>query len=141
MGSTLLVVRFIYAGFIVTWLQFIFLLNFMHPPEKPIPRVYPVVFGVLSTASIFVCVKLRKQFLHEPAASLRTQPENQSLLNRWKAGNILSFAFAESTILLGFLLRSLGEKWEIAGAFFAAGLLLQLVWAPRRIQVLPRGVR
>ena len=131
MGSTLLALRVIHGAFILTWFQFIFLLNFVHPPERPLPLAYPMALSLVAAVSTLTCLHLRKQLLYEPAELLASQPENQALLNRWRAGNILSFAFAETTMLLGVFLKFLGGGWKIVAIFFAAGLILQLLWAPR----------
>ncbi len=33
--------------------------------------------------------------------------------------------------LFGLLLKFLGASWNVAGPFFAVGILLMLVWTPR----------
>jgi hypothetical protein len=134
MRQTLLYLRLIHAVFILTWFQFIFLLVYLHLPEHAVPFLYPLALGAVAVTAVFVCIHLRKQFLHEPAAILESQPENQALLNRWRTGNILSFTFAESTMLFGVLLKFLGERWRIVAIFFLAGLALILLWTPRAIK-------
>jgi hypothetical protein len=135
MPSTLLILRLVHLAFVLAWFQFLFLLHFLHPPEHPVPVAYPIVLAAVAISSISVCERLRKQLVHEPAVTLETQPENQAVWNRWRAGNILSFAFAESTMLFGVLLKFLGESWKVVGMFFAVGLVLLLVWTPRAVKV------
>ena len=60
-----------------------------------------------------------------------------AILRRWRAGNVLSFTFAESIMLLGVVLKFLGERWSIVAIFFAAGLLMLLLWAPKKIEAVP----
>jgi hypothetical protein len=45
----------------------------------------------------------------------------------------VSFAFAESVMLFGVVLKFLGERWSIVSIFFGVGLLLLLLWAPQKI--------
>jgi hypothetical protein len=58
-----------------------------------------------------------------------------------EAGNLVSFAFAESVMLFGVVLKFLGERWSVASLFFGVGLLLLLLWSPRKIEILPTAVR
>ena len=74
---------------------------------------------------------MRGKQLEMAAEVLRREPEDRSALARWRFANILSCAFAESVTLLGFALKVLEASWGIAGWFFAGGLILLLLWAPR----------
>jgi hypothetical protein len=134
MRQTLLAVRLLHIVFIITLFQFIFVLGFVHPPERNLPLAYPLALGTLAVVVTCACLYLRKQFLHAPATMLELQPEDQALLKRWRVGNVLSFCFAENVILYGVLLKFLGESWNVVALFFAAGLVLLLLWTPRAIK-------
>ncbi len=54
---------------------------------------------------------------------------------------MLSFCIAETITLFGLVLKFLGFDWNTAAIFFAAGMLLLLLWMPRKIEAMPRGVR
>lgn len=141
MLSTFQRLRLIHTAFVFTWFMYIGLVVYLQLPEKPVPPVIPVALGVAAVSSISVARILRQKLLVEPARTLVSDPENAPILRRWVSGNIVSFAFAESIVLFGVVLRFLGERWRVAAIFFGAGLLLLLFWAPRKIEALPRGVR
>ena len=141
MSAIFLQLRLIHTAFLVTWFLFIFVLRFANPAEHVLPSTLSGTFAVGAVSIAFVGLKLRQPFLHAPAAALATQPEDPRLLQRWRIGNLLSFCFAENPTLLGVALKLLGERWNIVAGFFALGLLLLILWTPRKIQGLPRGVR
>ncbi len=135
--------RIIHVAFAVTWFQFIFITQFLVHPAEPstAPTLLPIVLGIVSICEIGVAFYLRRQFIDEPASILIREPENQAALNKWRAGNLLSFCFAETITLFGFAQKLLGIHWNTAGIFFGVGLMLLFLWAPRKIEALPRGVR
>ena len=91
----------------------------------------PLAVGVAALSSISVAQTLRQKLVIAPAEELARQPDNAALLQRWRSGNIVQFAFAESVTLLGLVLRLLGASWPVAAPFFAVGLLMLLLSAPR----------
>ncbi len=133
MASVLLQLRAIHICFISTWFLYLGLIFYLRWPEKPVPIVFPLALGAFAILSISVALKLRRQLLFASAAALASQPENVELLKRWRAGNIMSFAFAESIMLFGVLLKLLGAAWNVVGIFFVGGLILILLWTPRAI--------
>jgi hypothetical protein len=141
MNAAFLQLRLIHSAYIVTMFLFIFVIRVTNPPEQAVPIVFPVVMAILAVSIASVGLMLRKQFLHSSAAALALNPEDPKLLQRWRVGNLISFCFAEATMLLGVVLKFMGEQWKIVLPFFAAGLLLLVLWTPRKIQAMPRGVR
>lgn len=140
MVSTYSQLRLIHLAFVFTWFVYLGLLFYLQFPEKSVPITFPVALGVFAISTISVARTLRQKLLFAPAAALVSDPQNAALLRRWRAGNILSFAFAESIMLFGVVLKFLGEQWKIVSVFFGVGLVLVL-WAPRKIETLPSGVR
>ena len=141
MNSTFSQLRLIHRAFVLAWFTYLGLLIYLHWPEKPVPIIFPTVMGILAISSIQVGLTMRQKLLFAPAAALISDPENVVLLRRWRAGNIVSFAFAESIMLFGVVLKFLGERWSIVSIFFGTGLLLLFLWSPRESQTLPSGAR
>lgn len=141
MVSTYSQLRLIHFAFGFTWFLYLGLLFYLRLPEKPVPIFFPIALGLVAILNISAAQTLRQKLLFAPATALGSDPENAVLLRRWKAGNVVSFAFAESVMLFGVVLKFLGERWSIVSVFFAVGLLLLLLWTPRKIQTLPPGVR
>ena len=124
--------RLIHGSFILSWFLFVFLTIYViHPVDKLTGMAVPLAVGVAALSGISVAQILRQKLVITPAEELARQPDNAALLQRWRSGNIVQFAFAESITLFGLVLRLLGANWPFAAPFFAAGLLMLLLRAPR----------
>ncbi|HWZ98384.1 MAG TPA: hypothetical protein VN025_11540 [Candidatus Dormibacteraeota bacterium] len=143
MQKTLQQVRVLHAMFVVTWFLFIVVIKFIQtgPSAGTVPAFFPFALGFVCVSEIGVALFLRERFIASAETVLRVDPENQPAMAKWRTGNLLSFCFAETITLFGLLLKLLGSQWKVAAIFFATGLLLLLLWTPRKMQVLPRGVR
>ena len=121
----------IYATFVITFFLFIFIIQMVKPPEKP---VSPAVIGAFVFAAISyvpIGATMRKKFLAGASENLSKNPADPKGLGLWRLGNVLSFCFAESAMLFGVVLKFLGARWTIAGTFFGFGLVLLVLWMPR----------
>jgi hypothetical protein len=63
--------------------------------------------------------------------SLRSNPNDETALKKWRAGVIVSLGMASTIVLFGVLLRLMGATWNVASWFFIVGILLLLAWTPR----------
>jgi len=132
MKAAFLQLRLIHGAFILSWLLFYFADGLHHSPvDKLTGMTVPLAVGVAALSSISVAQTLRQKLVIAPAEELARQPDNAALLQRWRSGNIMQFAFAESVTLFGLVLRLLGTSWPVAAPFFAVGLLMLLLNAPR----------
>jgi hypothetical protein len=132
MKATLLQLRIIHAAFVFTWFLFILLMVYIiHPAEKSVAIAIPLALGVAALSTMSVAQAMRQKLVVAPAEELAVHPDNGLLVQRWRTGNILQFTFAESITVFGLLLRLLGASWTFAAPFFAAGLLMLLLSAPR----------
>jgi len=132
MKAAFLQLRLIHGSFILSWFLFILVTVYIiHPVDKLAGMTVPLALGVAALSSISVAQALRQKLVVAPAEELARQPDNAALLQRWRSGNIVQFAFAESVSLFGLVLRLLGASWPIAAPFFAVGLLILLLSAPR----------
>lgn len=132
MKAAFLQLRLIHGSFILSWFLFILATVYIiHPVDKLTGMTMPLVLGVVALSNISVAQTLRQKLVVAPAEELARQPDNAALLQRWRSGNILQFAFAESVTLFGLVLRLLGASWQVAAPFFAVGLLMLLLSAPR----------
>ena len=141
MTSTYSQLRLIHFVFVITWFMYLGVLIYLKLPESQVPTAFPLALGFVAISTISVGQTLRQRLVIATAATLVSDPENKTILRRWRAGNIVSFTFAESIMLFGVVLKFLGERWNIVAIFFAAGLLMLLLWSPKRIEALPPGVR
>ena len=132
MKAAFLQLRLIHGAFILSWFLFVLLTVYIiHPVHKLTGMTVPLALGVAALSSISVAQTLRPKLVIAPAEELARQPDNAALLQRWRSGNIMQFAFAESVTLFGLVLKLLGASWPVAAPFFAVGLLMLLLNAPR----------
>jgi len=132
MKAAFLQLRIIHGSFVLSWFLFILLTVYIiHPVDKLTGMTVPLALGVATLSGISVAQTLRQKLVTAPANELAGQPDNAALLQRWRSGNILQFAFAESITLFGLVSRLLGASWAVAAPFFAVGLLMLLLSAPR----------
>jgi hypothetical protein len=84
-----------------------------------------------SLASIAVGFFLRRKFVENTAEALRLNSEDAAALGRWRAGQIISSAFAVSIALYGVSLRMLGAPLAQATPFYALSVALMILWWPQ----------
>jgi hypothetical protein len=124
-------IRNLHLSFLALPFLLIAVLTRIQPSQQGQPSLMPMVLGVLAVSEIGIATVFRARLLPEAAEKLRTSPGDAQALGRWQQGNILSFTFATTIVLYGFVLRVLGFCWNIAAWFFVAGFLLLLWWTPR----------
>ena len=95
------------------------------------PSFLPTVLALLSVSEVGIGTAFRSKLMRPAAEKLQRSPEDSAAMAQWLRGNILSFAFAFTVVLYGFLIRVLGFSWNFAAWFFVAGFLLLLWWTPR----------
>jgi hypothetical protein len=140
--QTLQQVRILHVAFVMTWFLFILVLKFVQPPfGTTAPEFFPLALGFVCVSEIGLALFFRARLIAPSEAVLRSDSGNKAALAKWRTGNLLSFCFAETITLFGLMLKLLGFGWKVAGVFFAGGLILLLVWAPRKIQSMTQGVR
>lgn len=133
--------RTVHAGFLVSWCAFIYVVNIIQPSSTGAPEFFPVTLGMVAASEIGLALFLRSRFIATAEAALRSNPEDRAAAAKWMRGQLLSLVLAETVTLFGLVLKVLGFGWSVIGVFFGAGLLLLLLWMPRKIHMIPRGVR
>lgn len=128
---TLRKVRVLHAVFLLTMFLYICMLSIVRPVGQGVQFTFVLALGFLALSDLGIALFFRKQKVEASVETLRTHPDDPAALNQWCVGMILSFCFAETIALFGFVLKILGADWKIAGAFFAFAVLLMLLWTPR----------
>ena len=127
-------IRIIYYFMFGSQVLYIYLSEVMlHLPVRQIAAFYQAIVAVCLCVLI-VGIVLRKRLVDGPAAALRANPDDLASLQRWKAGQIATYALAEAVVLFGFVVRVLGSGRPRAFVIYAAGLVFMTLWAPRRPQ-------
>jgi hypothetical protein len=91
--------------------------------------VYAITFVCLN--DVGVAGFLRRRMIKPSEESLRSNPNDETALKKWRAGVIVSLGMASTIVLFGVLLRLMGATWNVASWFFIVGILLLLAWTPR----------
>jgi F0F1-type ATP synthase membrane subunit c/vacuolar-type H+-ATPase subunit K len=129
--ATLKTVRVLFAAFLTTWFLFLLVIHMRNPPERPVSPLIVTALALAALTEVAVGFTLRKRLLDPALETLARDRENAAALGQWRMGNLIGFCFAESITLVGLVLKLLGAGWNVTGAFFAAGMLLFLLWQPR----------
>ncbi len=129
--ASLVQMRLLHIVFIGTQFLFMFMLTFVRPVGPAVQPAVVFAIGVAALADCGIALFFRRIKVKAPQERLRIQPDDVAALIEWRAGNILSFAFAEVCGLFGFVVKLLGAEWKVAGPFFALAILLLLLWTPR----------
>ncbi len=91
--------------------------------------VYAVTFVCLNV--IGAAAFLRNRMIRPSEESLRSNPNDESALKKWRTGVIVSLVTASTIVLFGLELRIMGATWNVVTWFFIVGVLLLLAWTPR----------
>ena len=63
--------------------------------------------------------------------SLRSNPNDESALKKWRMGVIVPLVMGSTIVLFGLVLKFMGATWNVASWFFFVGIVLLLAWTPR----------
>lgn len=96
------------------------------------PELFVLLFGFFAAVNAAVAFFAHKQFVANSEEALRSNPADGQAAQRWLQGHVLAVAFCESIVLFGFVMRIVGAGKAIVWPFYAAGLLLMLLFMPRR---------
>ena len=125
-GRTLYL-SFLVAAFLLFWVPTLA----PHDQNKILPAVIVVVLGAVALMIMGAAWYFRMRLVQPACQKLQADPEDTTAAIQWRTGLIISLAFCESVILIGLSLKFLGAGWNVAGIFYAVGVLLMLAWWPR----------
>jgi hypothetical protein len=132
LDSTIRAGRILHAVLLLAALLNIFMAEVFSHHEPHDVHVIWVGFLVNGLLLAGIALYFRIWMLATAAEILRTKPEDQFALARWRFGNILSFVLAESIVLFGFALRFIGGTSLQSLPFYIAGIAMMILWFPRR---------
>lgn len=132
LDSSIRTIRIVYAVLLFAAINYIFMAEvFLHHEPHDVHMIW-VGFLVNGLLIAGIALFFRMRMLATAADTLRTKPEDQFALARWRLGNILSSVLAVSMVLLGFALRFIGGTTVQSVAFYIAGVAMMILWWPRR---------
>ncbi len=74
----------------------------------------------------------RRTLMRRSEDALAKDATDPKALKQWETGQLIGMSMAEGVVVMGFVVRVVlgGVLWQ-ASMFYAAGLLLLLLWTPR----------
>jgi len=102
-------------------------------PARPTPNAaFFHAIGLVSILSVVAIFFVRRILLASSQQLLAAQPEDKTVLGRWRGAYIVTWALCESIALYGIVLRFAGFSVSQWAPFFIAGFALMLWFVPRR---------
>jgi hypothetical protein len=98
------------------------------------PTTSSMLFNGVAFVAVVVVVMIfvfRRTSVLPAAQTLSSQPDNASMLARWRGGYIVTYALCEAVALFGFTLRILGFGLVQVAPFYVGAILLMLYFGPR----------
>ncbi len=100
------------------------------------PRVLNSAFAtpilVLSIGIVIATVYIRLKMVGPALDTLRSTPDDPTSLAKWRKGVVLSDVLLDVVVLYGFVLRFQGGTQQLCVPFYAAGIVLMILWWPKR---------
>ena len=124
----------IMAAIFLGWAAMIIYINekVLDPPAKADADSLFTVFSVMAVAMAAAAVVVRLKAV--PAARRRIFEGDMAARRRWSFSYLGGLALSEAVLLYGFVLRQLGAATRQALPFYAAGLLLMLLFFPLALE-------
>jgi|HubBroStandDraft_6_1064221.scaffolds.fasta_scaffold181777_2 hypothetical protein len=101
-------------------------------PSGDLPAPMVIGLGVTAAVAALMAFGYQKK-LPSAIEALPRDPQDTQAGLRWRQAHIVTMVLLVSVTLFGFTLRFLGGSFWTALPFYAASLLLLLLWAPRPI--------
>jgi hypothetical protein len=98
----------------------------------PMDNTLIAAIGVIALFTIAGGYFLRSKRMGPAASTLRTNPEDANALAQWRKGAIVSAALAEAIVLYGVSIYLIGGNAKQTAPFFVVGLIVMLLWWPKR---------
>jgi hypothetical protein len=132
-SKTRTAIRLVYAGYIVAWFCFLFLVHTRSRPHRHVSFWVLVAFVVAAVYAVVVGFVLRSKLFTRSTDALPA--DLRKALALWRAAHIMGFTCAMNVCILGFVLKLLGSSWLVPGIFFGLSLGFLLLWRPRQFAV------
>ena len=102
----------------------------LHPSKQPAPMVLYMIAGYAGVI-VGIALLFRRIMVKRAETVLAANSEDRLGLARWATGHIMIFAFCESIVLFGMILRYMGFSLIQVAAFYIAGAGMMLYATPR----------
>jgi hypothetical protein len=132
--GTLRIVRTIHGVLIASIFLYGLIPRLIAAPLNPQPldKTSLAMLGALSLGVLALGFFIRFKWITGAYATLRAEPDDAASLAQWRKGAVVSAVLGESVVLCGVVIYLIGGEAKQAAPFFAAGLMVMLLWWPKR---------
>ncbi len=135
MEAQLRSMRIVHGAMLFAAVLYVYIAEKLKPVAVAAPNsILYAAITCVAIALIGVAFFFRKRYVSDAEEKLRqpTTNTNPDTLRRWRAGHLVCFAFGESVVLYGLVLRLLGSATRQVVPFYVVGILLLIWFTPRR---------
>lgn len=132
MEATLRLLRIIQAAVLISVAFYVAIAEKVGPHEARDVKQLQTILMLFAGSLVVTILFFRQRVLRPAEEVLRMQSEDAVALRRWRTANLVTLLCSEAVVLYGMGLRFLGGTLSQAAPFYAAGVLLMLVFTPRR---------
>jgi hypothetical protein len=133
MDQHLRTIRYIHFAILVSVVLYIGVAEFVKRDRSE--EISSEIYWALAIvgAGLAATAFLVRQMMLDPAhQALHMEPNDAVAVGRWRVGYIIIFSCCEGLVVCGFLARFLDSTVAQAAPFYAAGIILLLLFFPRR---------
>jgi hypothetical protein len=131
MEASLRILRVLHAALLLSVLLYAFIGEQVGPKQaKDVTQIQLAVM-LASVVSVVILFVVRRKMVAPAEAALRSNAQDAAANGRWRAGYIMSFALSEAIGLYGMVVRMTGGTFRQALPFYAASILLLLIFRPK----------
>lgn len=132
LNDNLRTMRILYCTFVLSVFLYEFSAEQIGPEPNKANPIFVIGLAVVSLAIVIIALGLRRKYVGSAEETLRLSPDNPTALGRWRVGQILSLALAESVAVYGLALRLIGTPLKVAAPFYVGAIVLMALWWPQR---------
>jgi len=123
--------RVLHLAILTTIPLYAFVGEWVGPPPGEVGFLHKILVAA-AVADLGLFTFFRITMLRSAEEGLASRPDDEAVLGRWFAANVVTFVLCETVALFGLVIRFLGGNLVQAGPFYAVAFLLLLVVFPRR---------
>jgi LPXTG-motif cell wall-anchored protein len=135
MESSLKLLRIVQLALLAAIVLYAVIAEWVHPAPGTTTKAFFYVMTGLALLAVEGIFFFRRRKLKPSEEVLSVTPEDLFALKAWRTAYLVIYALCESVALYGVVLRFARFSFSQVAAFYLAGFLLLLYFAPRRPRI------
>ena len=134
MDARLRILRIVHAAMLLAAVVYVFLAEYLRRqrPVEPLNQTAYLAIALVAAAIAVASFLVRRSLIDRSFDEPPSQGNSSAAVFRWFGGYVVVFAMCEAIVLLGFILRFMGANLSEAALLYAVGILLFLLFSPRK---------